>query len=260
MPLLKTKDLRRKSDRLLEIKVDQLKEEVDKLREELGLLKEGESTKTATSIPTSTSTPVPTPSPQVLIKKVYVTVTPKPTPAPTPKPSPTPSPTPYEWWNDPIEVQRRWDAQVAENLKKLEEQSPPTPSPTPTPFTPLTNTILCNGTYWTPCPAGQSFNCPSSGSATCIIDISPEQAAKDAQTEILLAEYQQKVNDIDAQILKIQQDYYAQVEIEESRTVSMIFIERAIARLTDEANREIQLLELQKESLRLEYLQKINDL
>jgi len=32
------------------------------------------------------------------------------------------------------------------------------------------NTISCNGKYWTSCPAGQRFYCPSTGDAQCLID------------------------------------------------------------------------------------------
>ena len=87
-----------------------------------------------------------------------------------------------------------------------------------------------------------------------------EEQNKTNQINSLLAEYQQKVSDIDAQILTIKQQYYRDVENEKQRAVSQPFLDGMINKLTNAANWKIDQLQLEKESLRLQYLSKVNSI
>lgn len=88
-----------------------------------------------------------------------------------------------------------------------------------------------------------------------------QEQNKNNQINVLLAEYQQKINEIDAQIIAIKEKYYKDVEAVQQTPGSTRFIaERKIAALTDEANWEIQKLQTQEETLRLQYLSKINSI
>lgn len=79
--------------------------------------------------------------------------------------------------------------------------------------------------------------------------------------ETLLAEYQQKVNDIGAQILAIKQQYYIDVENKKKNSWSTSYImDGHINNLTNDANFKIQKLQLEQESLRIQYLNKINSI
>ncbi len=149
------------------------------------------------------------------------------------------------------------------------------------------NTISCNGKYWTPCPAGQRFYCPSTGDAQCLIDNvfnqnnqdnstqnqQQEEAARQAELQMLqkeqnktnqvnslLAEYQQKINEIDAQILAVNQKYYKDTENLRQEGISASGIAGRKIELAREANRQIELLQLEQESLRIQYLNKINSI
>ncbi|HDY66807.1 MAG TPA: hypothetical protein ENH85_03330 [Candidatus Scalindua sp.] len=80
------------------------------------------------------------------------------------------------------------------------------------------------------------------------------------QTDALFSEYYQKINDIDGQILAINQKYYEDADTSKLRQegISAFGIQARISELTREANREIELLQFEKESLRIEYLNKIS--
>lgn len=146
---------------------------------------------------------------------------------------------------------------------------------------------VCNGVSYTSCPAGSDFVCPNSGSvAYCqqnqlqqqaqeterqrqaeqqrlLEEVSrrrQEEQAKVEQVNNLIVEYQNKVNEIDQEILGIKQSYYSEVEKIKNQTISMGFINGQIQSLTNGVNEKIQKLQLQKESFRLEYLRKVNDL
>lgn len=85
-----------------------------------------------------------------------------------------------------------------------------------------------------------------------------EEQNRTSQINSLLGEYQQKVSDIDAQILAIKQQYYRDVDNEKRRAVSQPFLDGMINKLTNDANWKIEQLQLEKESLRLLYLNKVN--
>lgn len=87
-----------------------------------------------------------------------------------------------------------------------------------------------------------------------------EEQNKTNQINLLLAEYQQKISDIDAQILAIKQQYYRNVDSEKQRAVSQPFLDGMINKLTNDANWKIDQLQLEKESLRLQYLNKVNSI
>ncbi len=149
--------------------------------------------------------------------------------------------------------------------------------PKPTNIAPP-NFISCNGKYWTFCPAGQRFYCPSTGDAQCLIDNVSNQNNQDNSTQnqyqeeavrqaeqnktnqinSLLDEYQQKINEIDAQILAIKEQYYKEVELIKQQPIAMPFIDGQINKITNDTNSKIQKLQLEQESLRLQYLNKIN--
>ena len=82
------------------------------------------------------------------------------------------------------------------------------------------------------------------------------------QTDALLSEYYQKRNDIDAQILAINQKYYEDSDPATLRQggISASGIQAQISELTREAIRKMELLQFEKESLRIEYLNKISAL
>ncbi len=83
---------------------------------------------------------------------------------------------------------------------------------------------------------------------------------KTNQINSLIAEYQQKINEIDAQILAINQKYYKDTENLRQEGISASGIEGRKIELAREANRQIELLQLEQESLRLQYLNKINSI
>ena len=86
-----------------------------------------------------------------------------------------------------------------------------------------------------------------------------QEQNRNDQINTLLAEYNQKINDIDMQIIAIKDKYYKDVEAaKQTPGVSTGIMNGKIARLTDDANWEIQKLQNQEELLRLQYLNKIN--
>ncbi len=88
-----------------------------------------------------------------------------------------------------------------------------------------------------------------------------QQQEKKAQVDALLSDYQSKINQIDQQILTVKQKYYSDADRENgSPWLSQRIRDARIQRLATDADTEIQKLQLQKESLRLEYLNKINAL
>ena len=163
---------------------------------------------------------------------------------------------------------------VIRTIKEAQQQTytPPTNIAPP-------NTISCNGKYWTPCPAGQRFYCPLNEDAQCLIDNvsnqnnqnnstqnqqqeAARQAEQDKTNQInsLLAEYQQQINEIDAEILAIKEQYYKDVKLIKQKPISMGSIDGQINKLTNDINFKIQKLQLEQESLRIQYLNKINSI
>jgi len=89
------------------------------------------------------------------------------------------------------------------------------------------------------------------------------QRAQEEQDKInhlnsLLAEYQQKINDIDAQILTIRQQYSVDYEKALNSGETVDYGQAMAARVTQETDSKIYQLQLRKEALRLEYLNKGN--
>lgn len=88
-----------------------------------------------------------------------------------------------------------------------------------------------------------------------------------SQKDALLAEYRQKINEIDAKILDIKQktpltpQAYLQAHPELNYYgVSQSSLERILQKTIDDANAQIQQLLYEKESLRLQYLNKMNSI
>ena len=86
------------------------------------------------------------------------------------------------------------------------------------------------------------------------------QQAKNAQMNSITADCNQRMNAIDSQILAVRQKYYADVEGLGGQAVSTVVRNRQIQALADAANFEIQKLGNQRESIRIDCLNKLNAL
>lgn len=80
-------------------------------------------------------------------------------------------------------------------------------------YTPPPNTTLCNGTYYTACPAGQNFVCPSSGGAYCQNNQLSSQKAQAltalyAQLQFYQNQYTQQYN----QMMRDENEFHQQCD------------------------------------------------
>ena len=188
----------------------------------------------------------------------------------------------------------------------------------------IPNTTLCNGVSYSPCPTGQTFSCPASGEAKCLLPeltLAEEEgkwfayadekgwsgtfvtykgerrdyvkmngtwmrkpiesavveqyvppasnaAAIDAANKLktLMDEHQTKQNALATQILEIKKQYYQDIEKETALINSNPWISegsrvRQIESKTNElinaVNSKVNQLNLDLESLRIEYLNKV---
>lgn len=68
------------------------------------------------------------------------------------------------------ELEKQQETQRLAEIEKLKKEvAELKKKPAPVNVAPP-NTVLCNGKYWTSCPTGQRFYCPSTGDAQCLID------------------------------------------------------------------------------------------
>ena len=197
-----------------------------------------------------------------------------------------------EWSNSVKQL-----SQVAENLKKSmdtesSQQAPQTQNALPVPIpvinTPPTNATFCNGTNWSRCPVGQDFICPSSGSAYCQLSQQEadllakqqrqqldeqqrqlyvqQQAEQERQRQVnlhaqnLYSEYQNEIAAIDQQILDVKTSYNKSKLDIESQPISSRFLVGQVNNLINQTNQRIEILVNKKEQLRLDYLNRINNL
>ena len=85
-----------------------------------------------------------------------------------------------------------------------------------------------------------------------------QQALTD-QINALIADCTQRLNSIDNQIIAVQNQYYADVEnVRNKKGVSSAYVNNAIQKLTNDANFEIQKLDTQRESVRIDCLNRAN--
>lgn len=141
-----------------------------------------------------------------------------------------------------------------------------------TPMAPA-NSMLCNGTYYSFCPSGQNFVCPSNGAgAYCqpqqqnspsvqqnyqqVQDQATAQQQKTNQVNALVAEYNSQKNALEQQILDIKTKYYNDKVAASLSGSPLSFVSGRIERLTDDANTQIQKIQLQEQQLYLDYLVK----
>ncbi len=79
--------------------------------------------------------------------------------------------------------------------------------------------------------------------------------------QALLDELQKKINDIDKQIIEIKKQYYDQINLILSRPGELAGIAAGRADIfLQDTNRKIDMLVLQKQSIGIEYQEKLNQL
>lgn len=86
------------------------------------------------------------------------------------------------------------------------------------------------------------------------------QQAKNAQMNSITADCNQRMNSIDSQIAAVKQKYYADVEAYKPVGVTSVIYNRQIQAWADAADFEIQKLGTQRESIRIDCLNRLNSL
>jgi len=81
-----------------------------------------------------------------------------------------------------------------------------------------------------------------------------EELAQVQRANKLVDEYNGKINKIDQEILAIKQKYYSDSNSIKNETMPQGLVDGHLRKLVEDANWEIEKLQIQKESLRLEYL------
>ncbi len=142
--------------------------------------------------------------------------------------------------------------------------------------TPPPNATLCNGTYYTACSAGEDFVCPASGGAYCQPSQQQQQqqtqyqqqqsqaAAAQQQTQnqidTLTTQYNNQLNALNQQILNIKTQYYSNVAAIQQVPEGVELQDGQIQKATDDANSQIQQIQLQEQQLQLTYQEQLSAL